>query len=398
MFIKKYIKRAVKCVGLDVILPINYSRAKKKPLQHRVLFVSRTGDCEISDNYRLLADHIKKVSDYEISSFSLKGTTSSFFGYSKRAVRLAREVATSEIVFVDDANAIISALPLRSETKIFNVWHACGAFKKFGMSTADKLFGGSRKEKLRHPFYENLCGVSVSSPEVVDKYVEAMALEESADKVVPLGISRTDTFFDDNKIEKAKGRLRSQIPGLGTRKVILYAPTFRGRVNSATSPDSLDMAKMKKELSSDYVLLIKRHPFVKDPTSIDASLSDFVFDVTDKFDINDSLMAANVCITDYSSLIFEYSLLDRPLIFYCFDKDEYDDWRGFYYDYDEITPGPKCFDTESVIEAIKQCPEDPYSDIREVFKERFMSSCDGHSTERIWDYVINFNKESLSNN
>lgn len=71
------------------------------------------------------------------------------------------------VFFLNDASNVVSCLPLREGTTVVQLWHGCGAFKKWGMSTADLIFGGSRDEILRHPFYKNLSLVTVSSPEVV---------------------------------------------------------------------------------------------------------------------------------------------------------------------------------------------------------------------------------------
>ena len=99
---------------------------------------------------------------------------------------------------------------------------------------------------------------------------------------------------------------------------------------------------------------------------------------------------ADVCVSDYSSLVFEYSIFERPMAFFVYDLDEYIDDRGLYYDFDEITPGPLCFTTNELIEYIEGIERNGF-DPAEVaaFKERFMCSCDGHSTERILEYIEN---------
>ena len=93
-------------------------------------------------------------------------------------------------------------------------------------------------------------------------------------------------------------------------------------------------------------MLVKHHPFVRDLPEIPESSRRFAFDVSDELSIDVLLSVADACISDYSSLVFEYSLFEKPLIFFAFDKDEYDDWRGFYYDYEDMTPGPVFVDNE----------------------------------------------------
>ena len=167
--------------------------------------------------------------------------------------------------------------------------------------------------------------------------------------------------------------------------MILYAPTFRGSVGRASSPDRLDIPAMKRELGDRFILLVKHHPFVKakDRPVIPADCADFAFDITDSLSIEELLTAADVCITDYSSLVFEYSLFEKPLLFFTYDMQEYLDERGFYYPIREMMPGPVCSTTQELTEVLKT--PDAEFDLARVreFKYRFMSGCDGHATARI---------------
>ena len=97
---------------------------------------------------------------------------------------------------------------------------------------------------------------------------------------------------------------------------------------------------------------------------------------------------ADAVISDYSSLVFEYSLFGRPMVFFAFDQDEYADWRGFYYDYDALTPGPVCTSTEEVIRAIEESGESFDSSEVDQFRDRFMGACDGHATDRIIEFAL----------
>jgi len=114
----------------------------------------------------------------------------------------------------------------------------------------------------------------------------------------------------------------------------------------------------------------------------------FAEDVSDIFDIDELLCVSDLCISDYSSLVFEYSLFQRPILFFAYDLEDYIDWRGFYYDYEELTPGPVVRTTEEIITCIQnqeECFE--FEKIR-AFKQKFMSACDGKATARIRDRFI----------
>ena len=289
---------------------------------------------------------------------------------------------------------MIAALPTRKETIVTQLWHGCGAFKKFGMSTAELIFGDDRKTLEKYPYHGNYTYVTVSAPEVVWAYEEAMSLQDKKGVVVPIGISRSDVFYDETAKKAAQKKLYEVVPQAKGKKVILYAPTFRGRVAKAKTPNQLDIAAFGDALGKDYVLLFKLHPFVKKRTAIPEGYEDFAFDLTDDMSIEELLFVADICISDYSSLVFEYSLFEKPMIFFAYDKAEYDDWRGFYYNYEEMTPGPICTENEEMLDYILHL--DTRFDKQQIidFKYKFMRSCDGHATERILDMVMGEQKSA----
>ena len=108
---------------------------------------------------------------------------------------------------------------------------------------------------------------------------------------------------------------------------------------------------------------------------------------TGKMEIEELLCTCDLCISDYSSLIFEYSLFERPLVFFAYDLEEYGDWRGFYYDYEELTPGPVLRTTVEVIQYIRETEKEFDPERIRAFRNKFMSACDGHATDRLIELV-----------
>ena len=208
-------------------------------------------------------------------------------------------------------------------------------------------------------------------------------LQDTPEIIKPLGVSRTDVFFDQEFLANARNKIKEAVPAIEGKRVVLYAPTFRGRVAKAEGPDKLDICALKDAIGDDAVLLIKHHPFVKQLPPIPSECADFAFDVTRDLPIDQLLCVADVCISDYSSLVFEYSLFGRPMAFFAYDLDDYCDWRGFYYPYDELTPGPVFRDNESLIDWVKHVDERFDSAEVDAFRSKFMSACDGNATERI---------------
>ncbi|MEG1243915.1 MAG: CDP-glycerol glycerophosphotransferase family protein, partial [Oscillospiraceae bacterium] len=104
-------------------------------------------------------------------------------------------------------------------------------------------------------------------------------------------------------------------------------------------------------------------------------------------DVSVLLCACDILISDYSSLIFEYSLLARPMIFYAYDLDEYDRERSFYYPYREFVPGEIVSDTNQIINAVENIEKSFDSERVLQFCQKFMSACDGQSTKRIIKWI-----------
>ena len=160
------------------------------------------------------------------------------------------------------------------------------------------------------------------------------------------------------------------------------------RVKEAATPDKLDIAAFCKAFGDEYVLMFKHHPFVQQLPAIPGEFSKFAYDATKTLPIEALLCAADICISDYSSLVFEYSLFEKPMLFYAYDLEEYFDWRGFYYDYKELAPGLIAKTNEEMIDYIQHIDERFDRAAVQRFRERFMSACDGHATERILEYAL----------
>lgn len=385
---KDIVKGFVKDVTLGLLLPFVYSRAAKDPVDPRKVVFLESKQQEVPDSFRLLMDRLDADPRFDVLYVSLGQHRVSRMQYLANCADALRQIATARCVFLNDASDVVSCVALRPETRVVQLWHACGAFKKWGMSTADLEFGGSREQILRHPFYGNLSLVTVSSPEVAWAYAEAMVLEDRQEIIRPLGVSRTDVFFDEAFLSEARLRVRKAVPRMQDKKVMLYAPTFRGRVSKALGPDRLDVEAFREAFEDEWVLLVKHHPFVKERPAIPTGCASFAFDVSDSVTIEDALIAADVCISDYSSLVFEYSLFERPMVFFAYDKEEYDDWRGFYYEYEDLTPGPVFCENEPMIEYLQHIGQRFDKERVAQFRQRFMSACDGHSTDRIIQAVL----------
>ena len=383
-FKKKFIsklRRIRKHYRYKVYFPKVYSSYCTESVQENKVLFLEMRFTKLSNSFELIYKALEESGEYDLKCSYVQFNFIRGREFTQRVNEMLKELATAKYVFVDDASLILSSIPLRKETVAINLWHACGAFKKFGRSTADLKFGSSAATLDKYPNYGTLTHVTVSSPEVIWAYEEAMHLPKGIVKAT--GVSRTDQFYDKKFVESRKQKLYEIMPEAKDKKVILYAPTFRGHVATASSPDRIDFERFCRELGNEYVIVCKHHPFVKNPPIIPEELQHFARDLTKYLSIEDLLCCADICISDYSSLVFEYSLFEKPMIFYAYDYDNYCDWRGFYYDYSEFTPGPVVQTEDELLNSIKNI--DTQFDKQKVidFKEKFMGSCDGHATERI---------------
>lgn len=366
-----------------------YEKSLSLPVKtNNVLFLSER-KVEKGGNLALVYDELKNNKNLIITSF-LKTKTVDRLSF-KELRESARLMEEAGCIVLEDFYPQLHALVLRKETKVIQLWHACGAFKTFGFSRLHKP-GGPEEESKNHRNYDK---VFVSGEKMIPYYSEAFAIPE--ENVLPLGTPRTDIFFDETYKYKIHNELFTLYPALRDKRIILFAPTFRGQGNKdAYYPDSsFSVETFMKDMPEDVILIIKQHPFVKNTINIPQEYKDRVFDLSKKISINDLLFITDVLITDYSSSVFEAALLDIPMVFYVFDEDSYRKDRDFYEDFDSFIPGLKAENQDELKKQTLICLDNEKAltyDTTE-FKETFLSAIDGNSTKRITEYLIDLIEE-----
>ena len=199
-------------------------------------------------------------------------------------------LATSRVFIVDDYFFPIYVIRKRPGTTIVQTWHACGAFKKVGYSVLDKSFGVDEALASRVRIHSNYDVCLVASQTAAPHYAEAFRqpLERFRSD---LGIPRTDVLFGEEHLARTRAAVRERYGLTDGRRVILYAPTFRGdSVTDARATDDLDLRVLRDALGADHVLLVRLHPFIRSATPIGPDLADFAIDVSDHPDINELML------------------------------------------------------------------------------------------------------------
>ena len=370
------------------LFPLVFQLNSKKPVKRNLVVFASDDSDELTDNMKPIYEEAKKrgLETAVLTRAVLKqGGITGQFKRLKFYIEFMKQYAIAGYVFLTDYFFPIYSCKPREETRVVQLWHACGAFKRFGYSCADKSWGMSADQLESFPIHNTYTDVFVSSGEIVSKYAQAFRCDEEI--VRPLGVPRTDIYFDCNFVQQKYQEVRNRFPQIGERKILLYAPTFRGnKKECAYMAEEMDLRLMKAELEGEYAVLIKLHPVMSGRLSLEG-LKGFAFDVTDDLRIEEALCAADIVITDYSSLIFEYALLKRPMIFFAYDLAEYETDRSFYYDYEQLVPGPIVKSTRQLVDVVKSGDGD-YLKKTENFINKYMSSCDGKSTKRICEYLF----------
>ncbi len=351
---------------------------------HRIVF---TSDSHAALTGNLAVVHDRMVArgldrDYELTTiFKPSVTASRSWG---DRWRLPRLLAQADVILLDDYQPVIYRLPSDPSQRIIQLWHASGALKTVGYSRVGKP-GGPSPYWRRH---KNYTFAIVSGQHDVPYYAEAFGLPE--ERVAPTGIPRMDRFFDEQQRAAGREAAMAALPSIAGHRVILFAPTFRGHGprDAWYDYDRVDWAGLHTAATAcDAVVIVKMHPFVSEPAPIPNALRDRIVDATKTaIDVNDLLFAVDLLVTDYSSIVFEFSTLLKPMLFFAYDLEEYVASRDFYVPFEEFVPGRIARTFDEVLDAIHNDAYD--QDKVASFARRHFDHLDGSATDRVIDELI----------
>ncbi|GAJ57398.1 hypothetical protein B23_0587 [Geobacillus thermoleovorans B23] len=279
-------------------------------------------------------------------------------------------------------------IPKPSHTIYLQTWHGT-PLKKLAHDIEEVHMPGTDTEKYKRNFSRDVEKWDyLISPNAYSTRVFAGAFRFPKEKMLETGYPRNDFLYTHNNpsyIRQLKERL--QLPM--DKKVILYAPTWRDNQFYEKGKYKfnlqLDLRRLQQELGDRYIVLLRMHYLVAEQFDLSPHRG-FAYDFSKHEDIRELYLLADLLVTDYSSVFFDYANLKRPMIFFVYDIEEYrDTLRGFYFDFEREAPGPLVKTTEGLIQAIKAIEEGSYPvDTRlQPFYERFCHWEDGHAAERV---------------
>ncbi|MGN0681965.1 MAG: CDP-glycerol glycerophosphotransferase family protein [Candidatus Fimisoma sp.] len=304
----------------------------------------------------------------------------------------SRELRTSKY-WISNYKMLDYQKPTKKQIYV-QCWHGT-PLKRLGFDIKKSDNAMNSVEEIREKYTTDAMRFSyLISPSsfATEKFITAWNLDKLKKRnvIIEEGYPRNDRL-----INSSEGDIRAikQKIGIGqdNRKVILYAPTWRDNQHTSgvgyTYKTEVDFDILQNNLSDEYIILFRAHYLVANKFDFD-KYSKFIYNVSEWDDINDLYLAADILITDYSSVMFDFSNLKRPIIFYMYDLEEYkDNLRGFYLSTDEL-PGPIVQDEEGLISAIHSCkdwnPDEKYSD----FNKKYNYLDDGKVSKRVIDKIF----------
>ena len=319
--------------------------------------------------------------DYIKKEFEKRGNFEfNFFYKDKLSFKAFKNLATSKYVFLNDNFFPLAFMSFKKETIVVQLWHAPGASKKFGGSVASP-----DEVEMLSKISKNTDFLITSSKKIEDYYSEAFQIEKS--KIKALGLPRLDYYFEDHDLDKLKEDFFKKYGFDSNRKIVLYAPTFRDEKKYNNVFDFLDLKKFNEVLGSEYVLALRLHPKIKDFYAENIESSDEYIDCSDYPSEQELMMLSDILITDYSSIMIEFAILDKPIIFFVYDLENYlKTERGFYYDFKKTVPGKLVYNSDDLISAIENNDFD--KDKLLSFTGTQFDAIDGKSSKRVVDFLL----------
>lgn len=361
----------------------NVSKALVRSNKQRVLFLSfQQNDLALNmrELYKRMLD--RGLDKELIISFSLRKATSEHQTLLSK-FRTAWLIGCSDTIVVDDHVPWFDWLVLDTKkNKLIQIWHAGAGFKGVGFSRWGH-FG------CPGPFncHRQYAYCITDSSKIAHFFSEQFGILE--EQVIPTGMPRLDSFLNPIYRQNTVAKIFSTYPEILNKKVILFAPTYRGQ-NRATAYYPYEIINF--ELLYHYcveknaVVIFKMHPWVKSNDFIPSEYKDRIFDWSGYQNINDIFYITDILITDYSSGMYEYALMNKPMLAFAFDKEQYSNSRGFHRDYNKNVPGKVCSSFTELMEALENDDFEFYK--HTLYLKNHFDSPDQNNSDRVIDWLI----------
>lgn len=306
---------------------------------------------------------------YECIDFCYNFETMSVWRKLYTSLSFMKQYATAKYIFICDYYLPVSSCHKRNETVVAQLWHASGLQKKFGYDTEDDL----KNLKLVNPT-RNFDLVCVSAENVKQVIMKNWRLP--AEKVQVLGSSRTDILFDKEYLAACREKFYRLYPEAKGKKVVLWAPTFRGKGYDASIVGIEGFNYIQEKLDNKWFLIAKLHPRVQGAIGTK----------TCKLKTEELYAVTDCLITDYSSVFFDYILIKSDVIFFVPDYEQYTIERGLYIDYTKEFKFPVVATKEELLNVLMKYKSVNTNEIIQ-YRNKFVIMNDGNASERILNFL-----------
>lgn len=341
---------------------------------NRVLFESSVGK-RYEDSPRVIYEKMVKIHpEFEYIWVSRNNQPLSINPNTKIVRRLSfdyyRYLATSRY-WINNQN-FPTYLTKRKGTDYLQTWH--GTPLKKMQHDQDIIEGRTAGYLKRVTHAKNQWSALVSpSPYATKAFRSAFHYDGP---IIEKGYPRNDIFYSD-KINEIRQRIRRKLKIAEDKKVILYAPTFRDYEKSGrrfVMDNQLDFDKFESQLGDNYVLLMREHVVVASKLHIPRNMRENIINVSNYPSVQELMVASDMLITDYSSIMFDYVNTNKPIYFFCYDLEKYLELRGTYFDLKDEAPGPVVENVDSVFSEISMGDRywDKYGSKYKAFKQKFV--------------------------
>lgn len=378
-FLKKSADSANVCFQRMIYGAVRAFRFLRRP---RILFLDEKRDV-LAPNMAAVYNRMKErgLDQTYAIKHSLRNTESKAYSKISTAAVIAR-IAKADIIIVDDYVPAFNTLRLSDSVKVIQLWHAGAGFKGVGYSRWGH-FG------CPAPFCAHRRSDYAISDSMAIRHFFSEPFGILEEQVIPTGMPRMDAYLSGENRRAVEQKLYESYPAFKGKKVILFAPTYRGRNRkTAYYPYGLiDFEGLYRCCEeTDAVVLFKMHPWVPGEMDIEERFRDRFFPMNSYPDINELFYITDLLITDYSSCIYEFMLMKKPMLFFAFDLDRYAVSRGFHRDYVSNVPGRICTTFDELLRAMRE--GDYEFDKVERMLPMYFDHVDTGSSDRVIDWLV----------
>ncbi|CAD2073199.1 CDP-glycerol glycerophosphotransferase family protein [Phocicoccus pinnipedialis] len=387
----------IKAILLKIYKIIFILAGKVLPKNEKLIVLESFLGKQFSDNPRALYEYMKNRygNEYELV-WSVDRRYVDVF--EENNVRYLKRFSLKWLLTLNRAKLWISNsrmplwIPKPRKTKYLQTWHGT-PLKRLALDMDAVLMPGTDTESYKKNFttesskWDYLISPNPYSTEI---FRRAFNFNKT---MLETGYPRNDILVNSNN-EEYINKLKIDMGIRRDKKIILYAPTWRDNEyyqrGKYKLDIKLDLERMRESLSDDYVILLRMHYLIAE--NIDTSKYDgFVIDMSKYEDIRDLYLISDILLTDYSSVFFDYAILNRPVLFFTYDLESYrDNLRGFYFDFEKEAPGPLLYDTAEIIEQVHliENGEFEFSERLAEFRKVYCSLEDGAASKRVMNRVL----------